>query len=58
MVCNLQAMFGDPSFFTSKAPPGGKSDKKFVSICIFAHLILQQIAMFLHPLLITPRAAD
>jgi len=27
-----QAMSGDPSFITSKAPPGGKSDKKLMKI--------------------------
>jgi len=28
-------MSGDPSFITSKAPPGGNSDKKLIGICVF-----------------------
>jgi len=28
-------MSGDPSFITSKAPPGGNSDKKLAGICGF-----------------------
>jgi hypothetical protein len=31
-------MFGDPSFITSKAPPGGKSDKKLMGIPILLEI--------------------